>query len=86
MAGDKKLGMGVVTNRIFKYSTDTKPAFGPDDARVSIPVYEFEIGNRRGDMPKKIVKGMRNPYESGDILVMHETAISKTRYVERFNK
>ncbi len=79
---DKEVGRGVVNSRSLKGTTETKTAFGPDDAWRSINVYEFDIGSRSGDMPEKIVKAMNFPYETGDILIMYETSISKHRYVE----
>ena len=79
---DKEIGRGIVSTRMFKYHTQAKSFFGPDDAWVSIPVWEFEIGSRNGDIPEKIVKQTRKPYEPGDVLAQYETAIGH-RYIGR---
>ena len=78
---DKEIGGGIVSSRSLKGTTETKPAFGPDDAWRTINVWEFEIAGRYGEMPEKVVKAIHRPYEPGEILALYETSITGHRYI-----
>ncbi|MBI4162370.1 MAG: hypothetical protein HY513_01695 [Candidatus Aenigmarchaeota archaeon] len=82
MVQDKEIGRGIVSSRSLKGTTEIKSFFGPDDAWRTINVWEFEIGDRYGEMPEKVVKATHNPYDIGDELVQYELGTG-FRYIDR---